>query len=141
MVRGRPWVLIVLGACYLVALASIAWWPSHVDAGLGVVDWPLTRGLAAALGIAPSSAYALIEVAANVALFVPFGWLAAWWLPGWSVARVVVAGALISVVIEVVQTATPLDRTGSVIDVLANTVGVACGAGVARWAVRKRLVR
>ena len=132
---------LVVGATYLAALVLIAWWPTHVDAGLGVVDWPLTRALAAVLGISAASAYAVIEVGANVALFVPLGLLISWRFAGWRWWRVALVGALVSVVIEVVQAVTPLDRTASVTDVLANTVGAALGALAAQWVVRRRLVR
>ena len=140
MDRALRLMPLVVGAVYLAALALIAWWPTHVDAGLGVVDWPVTRELAALLGISASSAYSVIEVGANVALFVPLGALLAWWIPGWPWWRVALVGALISAVIEVVQAVTPLDRTASVIDVVANTAGTALGALAARWIARRRLV-
>ncbi|OUZ12123.1 hypothetical protein BHE97_02710 [Aeromicrobium sp. PE09-221] len=140
MARAFRLLPLLAGAVYLAVLALVAWWPTHVDAGLGVVDWRVTRGLATVLGISAGSAYAVIEVSANVALFVPFGVLVAWW-GGWAWWRVAIIGALVSTVIEAVQAVAPLDRTASVGDVLANTAGAALGALVARWVLRRRLVR
>lgn len=108
------------------------------------LDGPLTRGLALLhdWGL-PGSAH-LAEAAANVALFVPLGLLAAlviprrWW---WAV---VVGAALASLTVEVVQHAVLAQRVGSARDVLTNTVGALVGVGLAatwRAARRRRRVR
>ncbi|MFI2753239.1 VanZ family protein [Cellulomonas sp. P22] len=105
-----------------------------------VLDRPLGRVLALLHGWGlPGSAH-LAEAAANVALFVPLGLLAAlvlarrWW---WAV---LVGAALASLTIEVVQHAVLAQRVGSARDVLANTLGTLVGIGLAAvWQrVRRR---
>jgi len=60
----------------------------------------------------------------------------------WAGARAVVLGALLVTYgagSEVLQAVTPLERSGSVADLLADTVGVALGLGA--WALGKRARR
>ena len=74
---------------------------------------------------------ALQEVTGNVLLFLPLGYLAPasfrflreWWVT-------VVAGALLSVLIELSQWLFGVGRSPSIDDVIYNTVGAAIGAAV-----------
>lgn len=109
---------LLLGA-YAVALALIAFWPSPVDRGAG----PLLRLVTDAV---PWLTYARIELLANVALFLPFGWWAVRGWPQWR-AAVIPAGLVVSVLIESTQGLFLAERTASVLDVLANTTGAAIG--------------
>ena len=95
----------------------------------GLVAWVVTR--IDELHTANESAYVVIEILANVAMFVPFGvlvWLAfarpRWWL-------VVLFGLATTVMIELVQTTMPT-RYSTVSDVVANTLGAATGVFLVR---------
>ena len=79
----------------------------------------------------PWLTYARIEFAANVMLFVPFGWCAALGWRRWH-ALVIPAGILISVAIEAGQGLLLAERTSSVLDVVANTLGTVVGWLIAR---------
>jgi hypothetical protein len=61
----------------------------------------------------------------NVGLFVPLGMAAGW--NARSFWRVVVAGALLSTLIELTQTMVP-GRDPELADIIFNTIGAACGA-------------
>lgn len=118
---------LVLAAAYLVALALVAFWPSPVDQGIDVVNsWPV-RLLESTFGIARPVGYDVVQLAANVVLFVPLGWLAValtrarWW-------QVTLIGFLLSSGIEVGQALVRPDRFATVSDVVANTLGTALGA-------------
>jgi hypothetical protein len=74
-----------------------------------------------------------VDVVGNIALFaLPSAVL--WWF-GWSLRRTVVAGFMLSLVIEVLQLAIP-GRTTATADVLCNTAGAAAG-----WVVAAGLAR
>lgn len=117
----------VLLAGYVVVLALIAFWPTPVDRDAG----PILRAITSAV---PWLTYARIEFAANIALFVPFGWCAARGWPRWQ-AYVIPAGLIISAVIETAQGVLLAQRTASVWDVVANTLGATAGWLIARGRV------
>ncbi|MEJ3404898.1 VanZ family protein [Rathayibacter sp. YIM 133350] len=130
--------LIALAAfvVYLVTLALIAFWPTHVDQGL---TGPIDRALHwfHLLGLSWVT-YGLIEASANVVLFVPFGVLLTvllgarrWWLA-------VLIGIAASGVIELGQALFLEGRTPSYRDVLANSLGGLIGAALAYVVLRMR---
>lgn len=112
----RPSVAVLWGGLlYGVGLAVVGLWPQHVDRSLTLGGHWL---------------YGPLELAANIALFVPLGAFAML-----STRRMrwrwAVAGALVlSGFLELVQSLALPGRTGSVQDVLANTVGAALGAAL-----------
>jgi glycopeptide antibiotics resistance protein len=108
------WLLVL----YLVALATIAIWPTPVDAGAG----PLLEQIIRAV---PWLDYDRIEFAANIVLFVPLGILLALMM---SRRHLVVPIAIVaSVAIESTQAIFLDDRTASVTDVIANVTGACAG--------------
>lgn len=107
---------------YVVALALIAFWPTHVDRDAG----PL---LSAIERVFPWATYRRIEFTANIALFVPFGVLLTPLLRSWPIALACGVGA--SLAIELVQEVVLPGRTASALDVLANSLGTAVGVVVA----------
>ncbi|TXK16051.1 VanZ family protein [Microbacterium wangchenii] len=126
-------LLLALLVAYVVTLALIAFWPTHVDRDAG----PL---LAAIERVFPWATYRRIEFSANVALFVPFGMLLTLLMRSWPLA--LCSGVAASLAIEFVQEVALPGRTASVLDVLANALGTAAGVGialVARRASRKRI--
>ncbi|KQQ03916.1 MULTISPECIES: VanZ family protein [unclassified Rathayibacter] len=134
MPRSLTRLIVTVGALYLGALASIAFWPTPVDAPFGgliarALGWLERRGLG-------WIDYGVIESGANVLLFVPFGLLGALLLRARWTGLVILLGAAVSTVIETGQLVLLSDRFASLHDVLTNTIGAGVGAVVGvllRW--------
>ncbi|WP_322410078.1 VanZ family protein [Microbacterium invictum] len=111
----------LLLAAYGFALLAIAFWPTPVDRGAGPLLRAITR-------ILPWLTYDVIEFTANVLLFVPLGVLLAILLRRERplILPVVLA---VTLFVEGGQLLLP-DRTSTLRDVLANTLG-----GLIGWAV------
>ena len=77
-----------------------------------------------------------VDFALNIVLFVPLG--AAIWSVRRRVLDAVIAGLLVSVVIELLQFRTIVGRDATLGDVLANTMGSLAGAAIALGFVRWR---
>ena len=139
MMPRRLRLVLLAAALYGVALLLIAAWPTHVDENVDVLNTAPARWLIDR-GIAPHNTYRVIEAAANVVLFVPFGVLLMLaslrltWLQAVGVALVVSSG------IELLQAVALPGRTANAGDVAANVLGAAVGAsGVVIWrAVARR---
>jgi glycopeptide antibiotics resistance protein len=120
----------VLLPLYLAIVFLIVFSPSGGATQVtGLVAWVVTR--IDELHTANESAYVVLEILANVAMFVPFGvlvWLAfarpRWWL-------VVLFGFVTTATIELVQSTMPT-RYSTVSDVVANTLGAATGVFLVR---------
>lgn len=81
--------------------------------------------------------YPVLEFAANVALFAPFGLLLGLLAPAWPHWLVISAGFALSAAVELVQTQLPT-RYATVSDVVANTLGTAVGLGLLHTTTRLR---
>jgi VanZ family protein len=124
----RVRALLVVGlAVYVLVLAVIAFWPTHVDRDAG----PL---LAAIEQLFPWATHRRLEFSANIALFVPFGLLLTPLLRSWLLTLILGVGA--SMAIEVVQDLALPGRTASALDVAANSLGTAVGVLLALLIVR-----
>jgi len=121
--RPRWWAIAGIGAGYLIALALIALWPTTVSRPID--------GLLQDLEHQFPGVVAQLEFAANVALFVPAGLLLGVLLPVGRRWLGVVAGAVASLGIELVQGFLLPDRFASLRDIVANTAGTAIGIGIA----------
>jgi VanZ family protein len=123
---ARPKVWLAL-ALYIGLLALIVLWPAPVDRPasglLGDVLGTLHRH-----GVPPWINYGVVEAAANVLLFLPFGLLAGLLLPRHRRWLAVAAAVLLSAGIELAQSGLLPERFGTVQDVLANTAGAVLGA-------------
>ncbi|WP_022890748.1 VanZ family protein [Agromyces italicus] len=122
---------------YLVAVGLIVFLPAP-EAGrvTGLVAW--AADLVATVGVPREPAAVVIEFAANIVLFVPFGALVAvaWrGLPAWAV---IALGFSTSLTIELVQLSLPT-RFPTVSDVVANTAGAAVGILVVGVLARRRV--
>ena len=118
---------LAIALLYGVALLLIGFWPTHVDAGMrgpldGTIAWFHRNGLR-------WLDYDVIEAAANVALFIPFGAIMTllvgfrrWWLAA-------MLGVAASAVIELGQWLMLPHRTPSIGDVGMNSIGALIGAG------------
>ncbi|MBG0739157.1 VanZ family protein [Paeniglutamicibacter antarcticus] len=125
---------LVLGV-YLLVLALIVFWPSHVDK-------PIDGLLADTLqflhghGVPGWVDYTFVESAANVLLFIPFGFLVALMLPPRRWWAAVIIGCAAPCCIELAQLLFLSGRTSTLADVAVNTLGAAIGAVIA-WLVTR----
>ncbi|TXK17433.1 VanZ family protein [Homoserinibacter sp. GY 40078] len=131
----RLLLLRIVFAIYLVAVGFVVWTPEpDAEAVSGLVGF--AAGWLVDLGIPFATVYAILEFAANIAMFVPFGILAmtAYSMRVWSAT---LAGLATSALIEAVQLALP-ERFATLQDVVANTSGALIGAlVVATWRSRR----
>ncbi|WP_407709945.1 VanZ family protein [Arthrobacter nitrophenolicus] len=124
----------------LIPLAFIAFWPSPVDQ-------PVQGQLADVLrflhnhGIPRWFNYKFVEASANVALFVPFGVVAALAYPEKRWWQLAAFGLLVSSCIELGQLLFLHNRFSSPGDLVTNTSGAAIGALLAALAVKRLEVR
>ncbi|QNE19618.1 VanZ family protein [Kribbella qitaiheensis] len=89
------------------------------------------------------------EIVMNFLLFVPAGLLLPWIARHATRQRVIVlalgAAAMLSSVIEVLQTFTPLGTAGDITDILSNTIGCTIAAAISsivhHWLVSQQLTR
>ncbi len=132
--NDRLWKLIFLAMA--VPLTLIAFWPSPVDK-------PLSGQLAAVLiflhrhGVPFWFDYKFVEAAANVVLFMPFGFVAALAFPSKRWWQIGAFGLLVSGCIELGQLLFLQDRFASPSDIATNTSGAVIGALLATWATKK----
>jgi len=121
-------ISLILAVAYLFALACIAFWPTPVDRPISgtltqVIGWLHEHGMPWYIG------YNKIEFAANIALFAPLGYViaSAWARKWWHVALI---GGSVSFLMELGQALLLPARYASALDILANTLGAALGAGI-----------
>lgn len=120
----------VLTAVYVVFVLAVTLNPKTVDNGLGVyIDKALNQ--LHVHGVPAFVDYNFLEFTANIAFFVPVGFLLgllvpfrAWWLPPFL-------GAGLSAAVEMCQKLFLPGRVASLQDVLANTAGAVIGTIVA----------
>lgn len=128
MTKPHTRIIVIIAVAYGAALLLIAFWPTPVDRSMGpalarTIDWLHAHGLSESIG------YNQIEFSANIALFVPFGYLMGAWVRRWWAAVAIGFGA--SCLIELGQGLLLSARYSSVWDIVANTLGTALGAAVA----------
>lgn len=131
----------VVALAYLVALLLVVFWPSHVDDGIDVVNWWSVQWLGDLLGLNPLQRYKLVEFGSNVILFIPLGLVASRQLRNRPLVVPVIGGLLVSACVELGQLILRLDRTPSISDVLANTLGAAIGVALHRAISVRHLAR
>ncbi|MEW1949019.1 VanZ family protein [Pseudarthrobacter sp902506025] len=119
-----------------VPLALVAFWPSPVDK-------PISGQLAATLGFLHHHGvprwinYTIVEAGANIALFIPVGFVAALAFPLKKWWQIGAFGMLISGCIELGQFLFLHDRFASPSDVMTNTSGAVIGALVAALSMQE----
>ena len=124
--RGRVAARVALVG-YLLFVGFTVWLPATVSSKVTGLVGVMARWVAEA-GIAPYQQSAVVlEILANVALFVPVGLLLPFAWPRLRLWQVTLAGGLLSVVIETVRGLMP-SRFPTLSDVIANTTGTFLGA-------------
>ncbi len=134
--HDRQPLLHLVFALYLLAVCVIVFAPQpDAERFTGIVA-VVARALES-WGIPFEIGYPVLEFAANVALFVPFGILVPLIAPLWHPWLVIASGFALSCLIEFVQTALP-SRFPTASDLLANTLGTALGVGMLAVFMRLR---
>ena len=119
-------IIRILLPAYIAVIALIVFWPTPVDRP--VAGQIRTAVSAVQHAGATSVSYSTVEIAANVAMFVPLGALlvlAVPRLPWWYAP---LAAGLFACAIEAVQFAFVAQRFATWVDAAANTTGAAIGA-------------
>lgn len=128
--RRRKTVLVVVAGIYLLGAGLILLWPTSVSAPF--------RGFLMALRSTVPYGDRLLEIGANVLLFLPAGWLAAVLVGRGRRWLVLLGGAAVSLTVELAQAVLLPGRVPSFRDVLANSVGVGLGVALASLLDRRR---
>jgi len=122
----RTLLLRIVFAVYLVAMGFLVWLPNPDAVQYTGIVAVVARWFEP-LGLPFEPTYIVLEILANVVLFVPFGILALTafrWMRVWSAT---LAGLATSCLIEGVQLFLPT-RYSTVSDLIANTTGALIGA-------------
>lgn len=128
----------ILFAVYLVVMGFVVWSPQPDAAPFTGVIAILAHWLEP-LGFAFEPTYTVLEILANVVMFVPFGVFVVLLFPRVRVWSTTLAGLATSALIEGVQLFLPT-RFSTVSDLIANTTGALLGAlavAVIRAVVRR----
>lgn len=123
--RSRGFWLLPL--VYVLAMASIAFWPVPVDSAAGpqlasALSWLHAHGIPAFVN------YEFVEFTANVIFFIPLGLILSFALHRFWFACVL--GLVTSALIELGQLLLLPNRYATLTDVVANTLGTCLGAGL-----------
>ena len=128
--KARPLIGGVLLASYVVVVLVATLWPTPLDQGYSaaiqkVLDVVHRNGVPEWFG------YSKLEFTANVAMFVPLGFLAALLLPAkvWWLALFICPA--LSIAIELTQATFLAARFATATDVIANSIGAVIGILVA----------
>ncbi|MGV3017202.1 VanZ family protein [Rothia sp. 88186D007BW] len=120
-------VLWVLTWLYVVAVAIIVLWPTHVDSGESGQTLACILAEGHTRGWLPGwFGYPQVEWLSNVVMFMPGGLLFTWLLRPARTWLVPLGGLACTLAIETTQHFMP-GRTSSPLDVLANALGCAIG--------------
>lgn len=129
-----PWYAILARITlipYIVGVALIVWLPASMAGKVTGIAFRLARWVSAQTDIPLTTTYTVFEFAANIALFVPLGFLLALGWPhvkGWVI---ILLGYSATSTVELVQTLLP-SRYPSLSDVIANTLGTIIGLVLVR---------
>jgi glycopeptide antibiotics resistance protein len=120
----------------LIPLAFIAFWPTPVDE-------PVQGQLSSVLkflhrrGIPSWFNYQFVEASANIALFIPLGFVSLLAFPEKRWWQVGAFGLLVSGCMELGQLLFLHNRFASPLDLMTNTSGAVIGALLAAWTFKK----
>jgi glycopeptide antibiotics resistance protein len=128
-------------AVYSVLLLMILLWPVPVDQS-GTTNTLVTAILRLA-NQTPGFGwldYNFLESAANIVLFMPFGFLGTQLRPQTSPLFVALLGVAVSLSAELLQLFVITQRVFSLDDILHNSLGAAIGVALATWWGRTRSI-
>jgi glycopeptide antibiotics resistance protein len=128
--RARLWLAALLLVVYGIFVLFVVYWPTPVDKGLeSSIDKVLS--VLHRHGVPGWFGYHKLEFSANIAMFVPLGFLIALVLPAKRWWLTLIIGPVASALIEVSQGLFLSERFASVLDVVANSTGAIIGAIIA----------
>lgn len=130
--RSRWMRSIALAAVIGIILVATLGTRDEFGAGPDLKLVPFADLVRALLNADRSTRGALIELLANVVLFVPFGLTLKLRFPALSLGRVAAISFALSFVIETLQLLLASGRVANVTDVLTNTLGGVLGAALLR---------
>ncbi len=139
----RRVIISILAAGYGVVLALVAFWPTPIDRPVGGLLARVLRALHER-GVPEFFGYTFVEFTANILLFIPVGVVAGLvgrrvhWVPA------LLAGPILSAVIELIQLLFISARFATIEDIVANTLGASAGvvlAAAARSVIAARDAR
>ncbi|TLM81679.1 VanZ family protein [Pseudarthrobacter sp. NamE5] len=134
----RLWRLVLIAM--MIPLALIAFWPTPVDQPIQGLLTRLLRFLHRN-GIPDWFSYTFVEASANVALFIPIGFISSLAFPKKPWWRIGAFGLLISGLIELGQLLFLQDRFASPGDLVTNASGAVIGALLVTAVLKKLQVR
>jgi glycopeptide antibiotics resistance protein len=129
----RLWRLALIAM--MIPLALIAFWPTPVDQPVQGLLARILRFLHRS-GIPEWFSYSFVEASANVALFIPIGFVSTLAFPQQAWWRIGAFGLLISGCIELGQLLFLQDRFASPWDLVTNASGAVIGALLAMAALK-----
>lgn len=121
----RLWRLVLIAM--MIPLALVAFWPAPVDQPIQGLLARILRFLYLN-GIPDWFSYKFIEASANVALFIPMGFISSLAFPVKAWWKIGAFGLLISGCMELGQFLFLHSRFASPLDIVTNTSGAAIGA-------------
>jgi len=124
-----PWKIGL--ALNLAILATVGFWPEPVDKPFNGTMSTLLAYIHA-LGVPGWLNYDFVEAAANVVLFIPFGFLVASALPTKASWQLILLGTIVSACMELGQFFFMTARYPSALDVITNTAGTFIGIALVR---------
>lgn len=135
LLHNRRFWRVTLGVM-LIPLAFIAYWPTPIDQPVsGQLDDILN--LLHRHGIPPLVNYKFVEASANIALFIPLGFVSALAFPRKRWWQVGAFGLLVSGCMELGQLLFLHNRFASPLDLVTNTSGAVIGAVLATVMVKQ----
>lgn len=129
--NARIWQCVL--TAMVVPLAFVAYWPSPVDQPVqgqlgGILQFLHRHGMPHWFG------YKFVEASANVALFIPMGFVSALAFPRKCWWQIAAFALLISACMELGQLFFLQNRFASLLDLVTNTTGAVIGAILAPFA-------
>lgn len=138
--QGHRRIAVALLAIGGLAVVVITFWPTPIDAGFA----DRLRGWLAAQQSAGGTdllRYGVVEFAANIAMFVPLGFVLAVLLPPGRRWLSPIACFGLSLLVETGQALFRSGRLGDLSDLLGNTIGGLIGAGLLAVVLASRRLR
>ncbi|PYI37599.1 VanZ family protein [Arthrobacter psychrolactophilus] len=125
MIKRHHRIAMAAAILYLLAVLLVVFWPTPVDRPASgtlnaVLSWLHRHGTPRFID------YNFVEFTANIAMFIPMGLIASIWFKNGFLG--VIAGMLVSCLIELTQATSLPDRYATGLDILANSIGAGLGA-------------
>lgn len=115
--------LLLLTGAYVLALALIGFWRTPVDQKVPTTRLRPVVWMADLFNLTAAQSYDVVELGANIVLFVPLGALVLLWRRDWSWLHATLIAFATTALIETAQQVLRPERFAAVSDIVANTLG------------------